>query len=105
MNELTDVCETNEGFIYPGTTPDNCDTTYHDEIVAILTADGIPSLEGLNTTSRAVDCTLIRIVIDVGGSDEAQTWVLRQGTASEDGQIQPTDYDPTNTKFWEKVGG
>ncbi len=110
MNELTDVCESNAGWIYWNPPPpvSACDTTFHYEIVAILTADGTPSLEGLNTTSRAITCTLIRIVIEVDGSDEAQSWQLDAGPADPDdpGDVEPADYDATNNdKHWTKVGG
>ena len=79
-----------------------------DVPVAILTADGTPSLEGLNTTSRAITCTLIRIAIDVSGSPESQTWRLDAGAADsgDPGQVAPADYDATtNSKHWVKVGG
>lgn len=110
MNELTDVCEANDGFVYPVPPPEapGCDSSFHYEIVAILTADGTPSLEGLNTTSRAITCTLIRIVIEVDDSDEAQSWRLEAGPADVDdaGQVAPSDYDATtNDKHWQKVGG
>ena len=109
MNELTDICEGNSGFVFPiPPVTEGCDSTYHDEIVAILTADGTPSLEGLNTTSRAITCTLIRVVVVVGASPESQTWRLDAGAADsgDGGQVAPADYDATtNSKHWVKVGG
>jgi hypothetical protein len=84
-----------------------CDTTYHPEITAILTADGTPSLEGLATTTRRTTCTLIQIAVTVDAAAEAQSWRLDAGTADPDdeGQVQPEDFDADNPKFWQKVGG
>lgn len=108
MNELTDVCEEGAGWVYPGPPiPDGCDTNYHDEIVAILTIGGTPSLEGLSTAARAITCTLITIAIEVDGAPEAQQWRLDAGPADvgDPGQVAPADYNlTTNNKRWVKVG-
>lgn len=111
VTTLTDLCDDGLGWIYPApqpppdTTP--CDTSYHSEIVSILTAGGTPSLEGLSTTNRAITCTLISIVIIVSDSPEVQQWRLDAGPADtgDPGQVAPSDYDlVTNNKKWLKVG-
>jgi hypothetical protein len=109
VSTLTDACQ--DGFAFPvppPPSPDNpCDTTYHDEIVAIKTVDGTPSLQGLNTTTRAITCTLITIVIIVDGSPESQQWRLDAGPADsmDAGQLAPSDYSLVyNNKHWLKVG-
>jgi len=108
VTTLTEACDEG-GFVYPTPAPtfDPCDTTFHSEIVALLTADGTPSLEGLNTTSRAITCTQITITIIVDDSPEVQVWQLQAGPADVDdaGQIAPADYNlATNNKKWVKVG-
>jgi hypothetical protein len=108
VTTLTDECS--DGWLYPVPPPPDtnpCDTTYHPEIVAILTADGTPSLEGLTTATRAITCTQITITILVGDTPEAQIWRLDSGAADPDdgGQVAPSDYDlTTNNKHWLKVG-
>jgi hypothetical protein len=79
---------------------------YHPEIVAILTVDGTPSLQGLPTVSRATN-TLVVIVIVVSGTAEEQTWRIEAGPADplDLGQVAPADYNVvSNNKHWAKVG-
>jgi len=111
VTTLTDACDDELGWIYPAppppVLPDPCDTTYHPEIVSILTVDGTPSLEGLATAPRAITCTQITITIIVSGSPEAQIWRLDSGAADplDGGQVAPADYDlVSNNKHWLKVG-
>ncbi len=111
VSTLTEACQDELGFVYPIPPPPSpggpCDTSYHSEIVAILTADGTPSLQGLATVSLAITCTLITIVIVVDGSPESQQWRLDAGPAdtNDAGQLAPADYSLTsNNKHWTKVG-
>ena len=107
VTTLTEECEGGGPEFPPPPPVTACDTSYHSEIVAILTADGTPSLEELDTTSRRITCTLISIVIVVSGSPEVQQWRLDSGAADggDDGQVAPADYDATsNNKHWVKVG-
>jgi hypothetical protein len=77
---------------------------YHPEIVALLTADGEPSLQELVTAGYFLVESRVEINIDVDGSTESQSWVLMDGTAS-GSDVQPDDYDlATNNVRWEKVG-
>ena len=96
---------TDEGIAGAGA-GEECDASYHPEIVAIKTVDGMPSLQGLDTVHRATGCTLVTIVIVVSGSPEEQAWRLDVGTAniSDPGQQAPADFDSGNPKFWNKVG-
>ncbi len=84
-----------------------CDDSYHDEIVAILTADGTPSLQQLPTFNLAITCTLITIVIVVDGEPESQQHRLDPFAANpaDRGQTVPDDYSSvSNDKHWTKVG-
>lgn len=77
---------------------------YHPEIFALLTVDGIPSLEGLPTNNIFTVKSLVEIVIAVDGSYEDQMWQFRPGAASGDGQVAPLDYDPVDNNYhWEQV--
>jgi hypothetical protein len=109
VTTLTDACEINLGFVYPfsGPTQSGCDTSYHSEIVSLKNAGGTPSLEGQATASLSATCTLIQIVIIVGGSPQVQSWRLDSGAANplDGGQVAPLDYNATtNNKHWTKVG-
>lgn len=108
VTTLTDECE-DEGFtpgvIIPPTDTATVRREYHDEIVAILTADGIPSLEGLATADIYLAGSLVEIVI---GEDTqtTMTFKLYEGPADDEdtGQVTPEDYDPdTNDVHWAKV--
>src|SRR6266478_4843371 len=78
---------------------------YHPEIVALLTADGIPSLAGLVTAQYFLVKSRVEINITVDGTEEAQSWVLESGAASES-DVGPDDYNgSTNNVRWQKVGG
>lgn len=77
---------------------------YHNEIVALLTSDATPALDGLVTADTYAVGTVIEIIIPVEGSLERQTWILQAGAAAGDGQVAPLDYNSsTNDCHWLKV--
>jgi hypothetical protein len=107
VTTISDVCETEWGYIPP---PPVAVSTlgyeYHPEIVARLTVEGVPSLQGLPTLGRAIN-TMAVIVITTGGSSQEQTWRLVAGASDplDPGHVGPADYNlATNNKHWERVG-
>lgn len=106
MSDLDPNSEANRGWVYPFT-PASIGDRYHPEIVAVLTVDGTPSLQGLETTERPVDETLVDFVIVTAGTPELQTWRLDSGPATplDTTEVTPFDYNATtNDKHWKFVG-
>jgi hypothetical protein len=109
VHELTSICEDELGWIYPSAPSGPAVRwEYLYDIVALLSIDGVPSLQGLVTAGYFNVLSLVEIVIiPDGGSRTRMTFELVAGPADVDdpGHVQPNDYDDTeNNVHWEKSG-
>jgi hypothetical protein len=103
VTTLTEQCD--EGGYFPPPITFAPLAEYAMEVVS-LDGPAEPSLISLNTTARALR-SLVKVVIDVGGSPQEQDWRLDPGTAdaTDPGEKQPLDWNlVTNNKKWIKVG-
>jgi hypothetical protein len=79
---------------------------YYQDIIALLTEDGTPSLQQVVTTTQAVG-SKAEFTLVADGSRQAKEAYLEDGPADPDdlGHVTPEDYNvDTNNKHWEVIG-
>lgn len=107
VTTLSEICETDATIPVPHPTA-KVRWEYRHKLVALLTADGTPSLAGIPTKGIYELGSLLLIVImpRPGTPEQAQEWRFEPEAAdpADPGEVAPDDYDPAfNNVHWERV--